>query len=247
MVKFLKLKWWKVLSVVLLLYAIIGGLSIPLYTGKEGLAFPNLPILNESIRNLLYHVPMWFAMVALLFVSFIYSILYLSKPSALKDNLSASFAQTGVVFGALGIFTGMVWAKSTWGAPWTNDPKLNGAAIGMLIYIAYLILRASVDDETKKAKLAATYNVFAFIMYNAFIFIIPRLTDSLHPGNGGNPAFSSYDLDNTLRLFFYPATIGWILLSFWVASLVFRINQIKIDLSDNENSEILSSNIIYNN
>jgi heme exporter protein C len=142
----------------------------------------------------------------------------------MKDNYAVGFAQVGVLFGALGIFTGMVWAKSTWGAFWTNDPKLNGAAIGMLIYFAYLILRSSVEDEMKRGKLAASYNIFAFIIYIAFIFVIPRLTDSLHPGNGGNPAFSSYDLDNTLRLFFYPASLGWIALSMWISSIWIRYN-----------------------
>jgi len=231
--KFLKQYWWKFSGILLLLFALIGGLYVPLYNGQEGLAFPNLPILNESIRNLLYHVPMWFAMVVLLFLSFIYSISYLSKPTVLKDNYAASFANIGVLFGSLGILTGMIWARSTWGAFWTNDPKLNGAAIGMLIYIAYMILRASVDDEMKRGKLAATYNIFAFVIYIAFIFVIPRLTDSLHPGNGGNPAFSSYDLDNTLRIFFYPATLGWIALSLWVASIVIRANTIKQVLEDN--------------
>ena len=233
MEKFLKQYWWKFLGIALLLFAISGGLIIPLYdVHNQGMAFPNLPILNESIRNLLYHVPMWFAMVVLLFISFIYSIRYLAKPTTLKDNYASSFANIGVLFGALGIVTGMVWARSTWGAFWTNDPKLNGAAIGMLIYIAYIILRSSIDDELKRGKLAASYNIFAFIMYIAFIFVIPRLTDSLHPGNGGNPAFSSYDLDNTLRLFFYPSTIGWILLSIWITSILVRYKKIVQKLED---------------
>ncbi|MCD8528794.1 MAG: cytochrome c biogenesis protein [Chitinophagales bacterium] len=228
MESFLKQRWWKITGVILLACVIIGGLWIPLYQeGTDNIHFPNLPILNESIRNLLFHVPMWFAMVTLLLLSFIYSIRYLNKPGFENDNYANSFAIVGVVFGALGIFTGMVWAKSTWGAPWTNDPKLNGAAVGMLIYIAYLILRASIDDENKRAKISATYNIFAFVIYIAFIFVIPRLTDSLHPGNGGNPAFSSYDLDNTLRLFFYPASIGWIVLSLWIAGILTRINRLQ--------------------
>ncbi len=224
MERFLKQFWWKIIGIGLLMFAIVSGLWIPLYQGDEGLSFPNLPILNESIRNLLFHVPMWFSMVFLLLLSFIYSIAYLGTPDRMKDNYAVGFAQVGVLFGALGIFTGMVWAKSTWGAFWTNDPKLNGAAIGMLIYFAYLILRSSVEDEMKRGKLAASYNIFAFIIYIAFIFVIPRLTDSLHPGNGGNPAFSSYDLDNTLRLFFYPASLGWIALSMWISSIWIRYN-----------------------
>ena len=234
MESFLKQFWWKIIGIGLLVFAIVTGLWIPLYHGVEGLSFPNLPILNESIRNLLFHVPMWFAMVFLLLLSFIYSISYLVKPDRMKDNYAVGFAQVGVLFGALGIFTGMVWAKSTWGAFWTNDPKLNGAAIGMLIYFAYLILRSSVEDEMKRGKLAASYNIFAFIMYIAFIFVIPRLTDSLHPGNGGNPAFSSYDLDNTLRMFFYPSTLGWIALSMWISSIWIRYNSLTQEYEEYE-------------
>lgn len=234
MERFLKRFWWKIIGIGLLMFVIVSGLWIPLYQGAEGLSFPNLPILNESIRNLLFHVPMWFSMVFLLLLSFIYSISYLGKPDRMKDNYAVGFAQIGVLFGALGIFTGMVWAKSTWGAFWTNDPKLNGAAIGMLIYFAYLILRSSVEDEMKRGKLAASYNIFAFVIYIAFIFVIPRLTDSLHPGNGGNPAFSNYDLDNTLRMFFYPATLGWIALSMWISSIWIRYNSLTQEYEEYE-------------
>ena len=58
------------------------------------------------------------------------------------------------------------------------------------------------------------------------------MTDSLHPGNGGNPAFSQYDLDNTLRIFFYPATIGWILLSIWITGILVRINVINNQIEE---------------
>ena len=57
------------------------------------------------------------------------------------------------------------------------------------------------------------------------IFVIPRLdkVGSLHPGNGGNPGFAPYDLDNKMRLVFYPAIIGWILFGIWIASLYIRL------------------------
>jgi heme exporter protein C len=48
------------------------------------------------------------------------------------------------------------------------------------------------------------------------------LKDSLHPGNGGNPAFSNTDLDNRMRMLFYPAVIGWTILGFWLVSLKIR-------------------------
>ncbi len=215
----LKKNWWKVITVILLVYTIIGGLLFEV---------PRLAILNETIRALFFHVPMWFGMLILLTISVVYSIKYLRAPSQMVDNYAIEFANTGIVFGVLGILTGSLWANFTWGTFWTSDPKLNGAAIAMLIYFAYLILRNSLDDEQQRAKISAIYNVFAFATLIPLLFILPRLTDSLHPGNGGNPGFNSYDLDSKLRLVFYPAVIGWALFGVWLASLRLRarvINQ----------------------
>ena len=62
-----------------------------------------------------------------------------------------------------------------------------------------------------------------------FIGVMPRLTDSLHPGNGGNPGFGTYELDNTIRLIFYPAVAGWTLLAVWIASLRIRLKKLSHD------------------
>ena len=55
------------------------------------------------------------------------------------------------------------------------------------------------------------------------IFILPRLTDSLHPGNGGNPGFNVYDLNSQLRIVFYPAVIGFICLGLWIADIKYKL------------------------
>ena len=113
----------------------------------------------------------------------------------------------------------MLWAKFTWGTYWTNDPKLNGSALGLLIYFSYFVLRGSVKDELKKAKISSVYNIFAFAMLIPLIFILPRMTDSLHPGNGGNPGFNVYDMNSQLRVVFYPSVIGFILLGIWITNI----------------------------
>jgi heme exporter protein C len=198
-------------------YSLVAGLMSPV---------PRLFILNETIRNLYFHVPMWFTMVALMGVSLGYSIGSLRKPgiAALESDRKARLAaEVALVFAFLGLFTGMIWARFTWGAYWTNDPKLNGTAVAILIYLAYFVLRSSVEDPEKKARLACTYNVFAFVLMIVFIGVLPRLTDSLHPGNGGNPAFGSYDLDNGMRAVFYPAVFGWIGLGVWIVELRDRL------------------------
>lgn len=206
--------WWKFLAIILLLYTIIGGLLIPV---------PKQVILYESIRNLYFHVPMWFSMIFLFFMSVVYSVKGLSNNNLSFDTKAKELVNAGIIFGILGTITGSIWAKYTWGAWWVNDVKLNGSAITMLIYLAYIVLRGSLDDEQKKARISGVYNIFAFVLLLVFIGILPRMTDSLHPGNGGNPGFNNYDLDNNMKLVFYPAVIAWILLGWWIASIRIRI------------------------
>ncbi len=193
-----------------------------LVKAAPGFTFPYREILYESIRNLFYHVPMWFAMVLLLLFSFGSSIAYLATNKLLYDVFAKEAALVGLLFGALGIVTGMMWANFTWGAPWVNDPKLNGAAVGMLVYLAYFVLRGSLNQKEQRAKVSAVYGIFAFVIYILFIFVLPRLNDSLHPGNGGNPAFSNYDLDNSLRPIFYSAVFGFAGIGYWIMSIRIR-------------------------
>ncbi len=208
---------YKALGVALVLYSLVYGLLT---------SVPDLPIIEQSIRNLFYHVSMWFAMVGMMAGSFGNAVGFLRSDNLQKDRRSESLAETGMLFAFLGLFTGMMWAKFTWGAWWTNDPKLNGSAITILIYLAYFVLRNGIEEPRKKARISAVYNIFAFVMMIVFIGILPRMTDSLHPGNGGNPGFNSYDLDNRLRMIFYPAVIGWILVGTWIASLRYRIKNL---------------------
>ncbi len=195
----------------------------PITESADAFDFPNQPILNETIRNLLLHVPSWFAMIFIMFVSLIYSIKYLSGSRPNDDIAAVNAAHVGLLFAAIGLATGSVWARFTWGAWWVSDPRLNGAALGVLVYLAYFVLRSSINDQEKSARLGAVYNIFAFAMMILFVMVLPRMTDSLHPGVGGNPAFSQYDLDDNMRMVFYPAVIGWIGMGMWIFNIRFRL------------------------
>ena len=215
------MKILKTLCVILLVYTVSAGILFDV---------PRLPILNETIRVLYFHVPMWFTMIFLLFLSSINAYRFISSGDLSYDLKSYNYANIGIFFGVLGIISGMIWAKYTWGTYWTNDPKLNGSAVGLLIYFSYFVLRNSVEDESKKGKISSVYNILAFSMLIPLIFILPRLTDSLHPGNGGNPGFNVYDLNSQLRMVFYPAVIGFILLGIWIADLRLRVLKLKNEL-----------------
>jgi heme exporter protein C len=175
-------------------------------------AIPEREILYETIRNLYFHVPMWFSMVAMFGTSVFFSIKYLSTSNSRFDDWAVEFANIGIFFGLLGLTTGMIWAQFTWGAWWSFDPKQNGAAITLLIYLAFMVLRNSITDTKSRARVSSVYNVFAFAAMIPLIFILPRMSESLHPGADGNPGFNTYDLDGRMRIVFYPAVIGWIML-----------------------------------
>jgi heme exporter protein C len=193
----------------------------------EGLRFPYRNILNETIRNTFFHVALWFAMFILLIAGLYHAIQYLRTGNYDHDIQSSSFNRIAIMFGVFGLITGSIWAKFTWNTFWTTDVKLNMTAVAMLIYLAYLVLRGSSSDHDKRAKISASYSIFAFLALIPLVFVIPRLTDSLHPGNGGNPAFGGEDLDHTLRMFFYPSIVALTLLGIWMASMLTRYERLK--------------------
>ncbi len=198
------------------------------------ISFPFREILYESIRNLFFHVPMWFGMTLIMFFSFAMSITYLANGKMDHDLIAKEAAAVGLFLGFLGAITGATWANFTWGEPWPNDPRTNSAAVGILIYLAYFVLRGSLTNELSRAKVSAVYGVFAFVLFIVFIFVLPRMTTSVHPGAGGNPGFKQYDLDNTMRPIFYSAVFGYTLLGMWIISLRVRYGLMKQQL-ENEN------------
>jgi heme exporter protein C len=215
--------WWKIVCVLILIYTVTGGFLF---------SVPAREILHETIRNLFFHVCMWMAMMILFTASVVYSIKYLRSQNLLHDIYAVNFAKVGILFGVLGYTTGALWASYTWTEFANNsqiftEPKLTGAAIALLIYFAYLVLRGSLNDIDKRAKISAVYAIFAYVMLFPSIWILPRLLESLHPGKEGNPALNFKDSDARLKMVFYPAIIGWTLLGVWITSLKIRIDLIK--------------------
>jgi len=213
-------KLWKYGVAIWLTIVLILGFLIPI---------PDIPILEQSARNLFFHVPMWFTMSVLFLIGLVYSIKYLNNPDPYTDLKALTANQVGVVFGFCGLVTGSMWARFTWGTWWTfSEPKMNLAALALTIYVAYFILRSAFDDPEKRAKLSAVYNIFAACTMPFLLYIIPRQLPSLHPGASGNPAFSQIT-SPSLRLIFYPAVIGFIGLAFWIMDIVLRYKKLQYE------------------
>lgn len=212
-------------------YVVLIWLTVVIITGFL-IEIPKIAILEETARNLFFHVPMWFTMFATFFAGMIYSIKYLSNENLNDDLKAESATQVGIVFGICGLLTGMMWARFTWGTWWTfAEPKMNLSAIALLIYVAYFILRSSFDDPKLRARLSAVYNIFAAATVPFLLYIIPRQLPSLHPGADGNPAFSDMTAPE-LRIVFYPAIIGFFALAYWLTNLRYRYGRLKNVVAD---------------
>jgi heme exporter protein C len=217
----MNLKPWKYAVAVWMTLVISAGFLIPI---------PDIPILKQSARNLFLHVPMWFTMAVCFGAGLVYSIKYLNNPDPVTDHKAETATQVGLMFGICGLLTGAVWARFTWGTWWTfAEPRMNLSALGMMIYVAYFVLRTAFDNPEKRAKIAAVFNVFAATTIPFLLYIIPRQLPSLHPGAEGNPAFSEITAPE-LRYIFYPAVIGFIGLAIWISNILNRYKKVKFEL-----------------
>lgn len=206
--------WWKILGIAIMLYVLIKGLTTEV---------PKVDIIEQSIRNLFFHVPMWMVMMVFLLISASFGVAYLRNQNLNHDRWSLAFVEISLLMGIAGCITGAFWAKATWGAFWPDDPKLKGVALGMLIYAAMLILRAAIPEVRSRAKISAIYGIFVYPIFIAFIYVLPKMNPGLHPGSGDTVKFVDYNvISKDLRLVFYPAILGWALIFGWIVQLRYR-------------------------
>ena len=202
-------RWIRLLVFVWMTAVLMAAFSF----GGLGFNIPRISILEHTARNLYFHVPMWFTMMALTAVSAWHSLQCLRTGDALRDVRARASAQIAVVFGVLGLLTGSYWAHYTWyegtNIWWNFDPKQSMAAVQVLIYGAYFALRGALENPVKRARISAVYNVFAFVTVPFLLYVLPRQMESLHPGAQGNPAFSEIT-HPLMRFVFYSAVIGFI-------------------------------------
>jgi heme exporter protein C len=221
-----------------------GATGLTLYALVYGLTgtLPRVGDLEQTSRNLFFHVPMWFTMYLMMGLSFYWSIRALRSQSLADDARAKDAAEVGVLFGLLGLVTGVVWSRVTWGqlmrdsnpaAWWSWDPKQTGALVAVSMFAAYFVLRNSIPEAAKRLRLSGVYNIFAVVALFPLTFVIPRMLDSLHPGGEeGNPLFPK-DVSADYRIIFYPSIVGFFCLALWIWDLRRRVSL--LDLRADEN------------
>ena len=113
-------------------------------------------------RIIFIHVPAAWTFMLAAFVAMIGSIMFLVKKDFRYDSMAASVTEIGLVFGAINLITGMIWARIIWGIWWTWDARLTFMLISWMMYGGYLILRRAMDEPTQRARNAAVLSILTF-------------------------------------------------------------------------------------
>jgi heme exporter protein C len=171
-----------------LLLAGASGVAVIVALAMVFLYAPREVTMGEVQRIFYFHVASaWIGFFAF-FVTFLSGIGYLASDRRLLDIVGLSSVEVGLTFITMTVVTGALWAKPVWGTYWTWEPRLTISAVQLLIYVAYGMLRASLDSSEQKARFGAVYGIVAFVTVPLSWFAI-RWWRTIHPniltGGGG--------------------------------------------------------------
>jgi heme exporter protein C len=174
---------------------------------------------GDTVRIMFIHVPAaWMSM-------FVYaclagaSFLSLVFRHALADAAAKAAAPLGAAFTFLALVTGSLWGRPMWGAWWVWDARMTSVLVLFLFYLAYMALRASLDDEVKAARAAAILALVGAVNLPIVKFSVDWW-NTLHQGASvfrkGGPAMTSEFLWPLLLMgLAYTAAFG----SLWLVGI----------------------------
>ncbi|MGH9442332.1 MAG: cytochrome c biogenesis protein [Thermoanaerobaculia bacterium] len=187
---------------------------------------PAKGFIGESSRIVFFHVPMaWAATIAFL-VAAGYSVAHLVRRIPESDEAAASAVRLGFLFSVLATVTGSIFAGVMWGSYWNWDPRETSIVMLLFLYAAYLFLRGAISDPERRGVLCAVYALFSGFVMPFLVFVIPRVTTSLHPQTIINPE-GRILMDTPTRTVFFAALTGFTALFFWMWDVDRRLERMK--------------------
>ena len=208
---------FKYIILVIISGVLIAGILVPI---------PYIPALGDKARIIYLHVPMsWIAVLAFL-ISMINSIRFLKSRDMDKDVIAYSSAEIGFIFTLLATITGSLWAKFNWGSFWNWDPRETSIFILLLIYGAYFSLRSAIENPEQKAKLSSVYSIIAFVTVPFFVFIMPRIVESLHPEDALVDKQGKITMNPVMLTIFLSSLAGFTMFFLWLLNLKVRVEKL---------------------
>jgi heme exporter protein C len=198
--------------------AILDGVTLLFFLAASALVFfytPTERVMGDVQKVFYFHVAAgWVGMLSF-FVAAFAGIMYLAKGLRNWDIVGVAAVEIGMIFAFINIVTGSIWARPIWNTWWTWDPRLTTATIMELIYAAYLMLRAGIEDPSRRARFGAVYAIIGFVSV-PLTFFSARLFRTIHPTViGSNQPGSEGQFDMT------PAMLQTFLFSLFAFSVVF--------------------------
>jgi heme exporter protein C len=216
-------RWLDVLGLATLVFIVVGLYMAFLYAPTE----VNMGLVYRIFYFHLGAVAAGFFAIVLVAVA---GIMYLRTNSRAWDRVAEASAEIGVVFCTIALLMGMIWAKPIWGVWWTWDPRLTSFLILWLIYIAYLMLRASARDDPRVARFSAVFGIIGALNV-PIVIMSARLWRSISPVLFQETAQGfTFGLTNEMIQTLLVSIIGFLLLFFYLLAQRVRLEALRDDL-----------------
>ncbi|MGB9880437.1 MAG: cytochrome c biogenesis protein [Anaerolineae bacterium] len=162
------------------LVTMMTALSITISLYVIFLYAPSERVMGVVQRIFYFHVPSaWVGFLAF-FIAFLGGIMYLLRRETHWDAVETASLEIGVLFSAIVLVTGSIWARPVWNTWWTWDPRLTTTLVMWLYYVASLLLRQMVEDKERKARFSAILSIVGFVNVPV-VFLAIRLWRTIHP------------------------------------------------------------------
>jgi heme exporter protein C len=220
---------------------VLNVVSVLLFLAALGMVFLYAPLevtMNYVQKIFYFHIATgWVGMLGFLAAAAT-GVIYLVKHDQKWDIIELAAVEISLVFFFITIVAGSIWARPTWGAYWTWEPRLTTAAILEMIYVAYLLLRQGIDDPDRRARFSAVYSLIGAISV-PITFMSIRLFRTIHPvviGTNSSATTGSFDMTSKMliTMFFSLFTFSVIFVTlFWhrirLGQLAEQVEQLKLE------------------
>lgn len=227
-----------VLSIITVLSVAVGLYLALVYAG--------LDTTQGEIQRIFYiHMPVFFGAFLAFAGTVLGGMMYLRTRQVKWDTLAVAGVEVGLVLAIINLATGSIWARPIWNTWWTWDPRLTSAAIMVLTYAAYLMLRNGIENPGTRRRFASVYGILAIVTVIITLVIIRIVPETIHPaavGPSPQDAEGGFNMSDTMRntLLFnmiiwatlVPVTLMWFRIR--LQNLNERVSAMKAELLSRE-------------
>lgn len=210
-----------------------------------GLFVAGTDIEQGEVQRIFYiHMPSFFGAFVAFGATVLGGVQYLRTRKPKWDTLAVAGVEVGLAMSIINLATGSIWARPIWNTWWTWDPRLTSAAIMVLTYAAYLMLRAGIDNAETRRRFLSVYGIFAFTTVILTLVIIRIRPDTIHPvvvGASPQNAQGTFEATSGVVIALLPNLFFWLTL-LPVTLMWYRIRlQNRLDRVEERRAQILSN------